>query len=119
MTKPRAVLLASIVCLTAVMGATGWLLRWSPDAKIKAAVLMNLVDPDSASFGPITVGPSKLFGCGTVNAKNRMGGFAGHKAFIAGIDGNVEFQPEARDAAGLTALEGFTERAQLLCFHRQ
>lgn len=45
-----------------------------------AAVLADLVDPASADFGPSSVLPSGIV-CGSVNARNRMGGYAGRSAW--------------------------------------
>ena len=54
---------------------------------LRANVLMQLNDPDSAQFrNEVYVGPwtmEKGVLCGQVNSKNRMGGYVGFKAFSA------------------------------------
>jgi hypothetical protein len=50
-------------------------------ATVRAAVLADLRDPDSARFGSMTPGKSEAV-CGTVNAKNGFGGFTGPTAFV-------------------------------------
>lgn len=51
--------------------------------KAKKLVVSQLLDPDSARFGAITT-DGKII-CGTINAKNTFGGYAGSKVFA--IDG--------------------------------
>lgn len=56
------------------------------NAAARQAVLWKLTDPDSAKFRNVIVvakpGQAKAV-CGEVNAKNRMGGYAGYKRFIS------------------------------------
>ena len=64
--------------------------KFSPAAKAqaeaaKAAVIATLKDPESARFGAITT-DGKII-CGTVNAKNSFGGYAGPKVFA--VDGSA------------------------------
>lgn len=94
-----------------------WHAHGSAKAQVMAAVRMSLIDPDSAQFGAVFVGANGKFGCGFVNAKNRMGGFSGRRAFIAGIDGSVELQPEITQdlLANQRAQADFLERGRILC----
>lgn len=58
--------------------------------EIRTAVKRELLDPDSARFrwNPEMLEPEHY--CGFVNAKNRMGGYVGFKAFIIDYeDGRV------------------------------
>jgi hypothetical protein len=54
------------------------------------AVRLQLTDPDSAEFD--AVGKKDDVTCGFVNAKNRMGGYVGFRAFIV-ISGRAEIEP--------------------------
>lgn len=85
---------ASALLLLCVAGAA-WHLKLSPASRIRSAVMARLTDPNSATFDDLQVDASGRYGCGLVNAKNRMGGYTGFRAFIGGIDGLVEFEPEA------------------------
>ena len=49
--------------------------------KVKDAVRAVLLDPDSAKFSDIRKGHRDGVWCGLVNAKNKMGGYAGNKTF--------------------------------------
>jgi hypothetical protein len=60
----------------------------SPENDVKKAVKEVLIDPSSAEFGVIFQGSGPYNFCGTVNAKNRMGGYAGESFFsFKGIQG--------------------------------
>lgn len=48
------------------------------DRKIQDAVRANLIDPDSAKFGKLTLVNEKR-ACMTVNSKNTMGGYTGNQ----------------------------------------
>ncbi|WP_273690279.1 hypothetical protein [Ketogulonicigenium vulgare] len=57
-------------------------------AEIKSVVSYGLIDPDSAQFREIVAydavmsdGSASRFVCGQVNARNRMGGYAGFSYF--------------------------------------
>ena len=52
------------------------------EQKIKKQVKEYLNDPDSAKFDSIRQGKEEKYSCGLVNAKNRMGGFAGSRPFV-------------------------------------
>lgn len=50
--------------------------------KVESQVKELLRDPQSARFGEITISKDGLVACGTVNAKNGMGGYAGEQTFM-------------------------------------
>ena len=52
------------------------------------AVKSLLVDPDSAKFNETHVSEDKRVACGSVNSKNRMGGYSGDMSFMI-VDGTV------------------------------
>lgn len=58
------------------------------DSNVKSEVKSILIDPSSAEFKSITVFKNGNY-CGEVNSKNRMGGYAGYKAFSK-VDGKLE-----------------------------
>ncbi len=60
------------------------------DSSVKTEVKSMLIDPSSAEFRSITVFENGNY-CGEVNAKNRMGGYVGHKAFRK-VDGVLEIE---------------------------
>ena len=67
----------------------------NPIDKIKNAVRESLNDPDSAKFSKITFNSETGYGCGLVNARNKLGGYVGKKRFVVSIDdGDVSFDPE-------------------------
>ena len=68
------------------------------DSAIKSEVKSLLIDPSSAEFKSITVFKDGNY-CGEVNSKNRMGGYAGYKAFSK-VDGKLEIH----DVMGLERL---------------
>lgn len=59
--------------------------------KAKKAVLAKLVDPDSARFDNLRYveTPTGQFVCGTVNARNRMGGYNGPAPFVHKADAGL------------------------------
>lgn len=68
-------------------GVYGWEAHWSPAAKSKAFVKRQLTDPDSAKFGahfPAVRGGPNMW-CGTVNARNRLGGMVGYTRYVVEI----------------------------------
>jgi hypothetical protein len=74
------------------------------DPRLDAArqqVLDSLNDPESARFKPLYVGADGETVCGAVNAKNRMGGYAGFKRFMLDADGNLFFEDRGPSFPGL------------------
>lgn len=68
---------------------------------VQEQVRESLVDPDSARFGDIVV-VSKQLAYGTVNAKNRMGGYAGQSPFLL-WEGQAYFATSPLEARAMTA----------------
>lgn len=58
------------------------------DSNVKTEIKSLLIDPSSAQFKSITVFKNGNY-CGEVNSKNKMGGYAGYKAFSK-VDGKLE-----------------------------
>lgn len=92
-------ILSATALLASSLPASGQGLDWDEYRKLgEAAVLAMLVDPDSAQISWSSgyhKGGYKPFlakrvhgwvACGTVNARNRMGGYAGRQDFIVVID---------------------------------
>jgi hypothetical protein len=52
----------------------------------QARITSGLTDPDSGRFRNVFVSPRGRAVCGEVNAKNRMGGYAGFRRFISAKD---------------------------------
>lgn len=73
----RAIVLALALCGTAHADVP---LTKAQQSAVKKAVLADLRDPESARFGDMRAGRegTTLWVCGTVNAKNAMGGYVGH-----------------------------------------
>jgi hypothetical protein len=72
--------LAAASCLALATGALAPAPSWAQanGAGIRSALRQELIDPDSAKFGKLTmVGKDKA--CLTVNSKNRMGGYTGNQ----------------------------------------
>jgi hypothetical protein len=106
-----------VLALVGVVGGVSWWwLSARPISLIKQRVLSALVDPDSAKFGEIRYSPKTDGGCGSVNARNRMGGYMGFTEFVAMKSGEVTFAPaEASESASTTdKLEAVTKRIGFL-----
>jgi hypothetical protein len=65
--------------------------NYYPQYKAKNAVLSLLNDPESAQFEGIFINNKTGVVCGYVNAKNKMGGYAGRQLFIVSSSGAVDF----------------------------
>ena len=73
---------AKILLLIAAVSLSACDLAVTQDQKIRKQVREMLIDSDSAKFGEIRPGTDKDSYCGTVNAKNRMGGYTGSTLFL-------------------------------------
>ena len=82
--------------LIGCIAAGSWLyFNPNPIDEIKNAVRESLNDPESAKFSKITFNSQTGYGCGLVNARNKLGGYVGKKRFVVSIDdGDVSFDPE-------------------------
>lgn len=54
--------------------------------KIKSVIKDMLLDGESAQFSDVKYYKSTNYGCGLVNAKNRMGGYVGKKKFVVALE---------------------------------
>lgn len=75
-----------------------WNRQFSPEAKVMERVRNQLTDPDSAKFRGLSVNKTGGITCGSVNAKNKMGGYIGFKDFLVSADGVVTFDPDVPSA---------------------
>ncbi len=64
-----------------------------PIYTIQEVVRKPLLDPESAQFSEVRFYRSTGYGCGYVNAKNKVGGYVGRKQFVASLDGEVVIDP--------------------------
>lgn len=63
--------------------------------KMKSIIKETLIDGESAQFSDLKYYKSTNFGCGFVNAKNKMGGYVGKKKFIVSLEQNAsEIDPD-------------------------
>lgn len=83
------------VALVAALAAAGAYaaLVWWPREQMREAVREHLLDPESARFGQLFRGRADGVICGTVNARNRMGGYAGQTRFVLFPDRDMRFEP--------------------------
>lgn len=81
-----SVALSCAVVLTACNVASG---DSSEVAKMKSIVKNVLTDGESAQFSDVKYYKSTNFGCGFVNAKNKLGGYVGKKKFIVSLEQNA------------------------------
>jgi hypothetical protein len=58
-------------------------------SKMKLIVKDTLFDGESAQFSDLKYYKSTNFGCGFVNAKNKLGGYVGKKKFIVSLEQNA------------------------------
>lgn len=75
---------AVAACIAA--GAYAYFTEFAPSAEIKRMVSERLKDPESARFRDIKTAGNGLAGCGTVNSRNSMGGYAGATPFMVWDD---------------------------------
>lgn len=115
-------ILAAVVLAVAGGGLYGWEAHWSPAAKSKAFVKRKLTDPDSAKFGahfPAVRGGENVW-CGTVNARNRLGGMVGYTRYVLAlkppIDGIDGIDPDIlSDITFDQGDESFAGKWRLMC----
>lgn len=97
MEKKKTRLLAALAIFVTGGIAAWWF--YFPIYTIQSVVKKPLLDPDSAQFSDVTFNRSTGFGCGFVNAKNKMGGYVGRKQFVASLDGKVVMAPTEENPA--------------------
>lgn len=88
--KTVLIVVLAVLPVSLAAAAAYVLLRPAADADwrvsaVHDAVRARLADPNSATFGPISFGAvtGGLAACGTVNAKNNLGGYVGQRPFTA------------------------------------
>jgi hypothetical protein len=74
------------------------------------AVKQLLNDPESARFSEVTQGVSAGDVCGYVNAKNKMGGYAGKTPFYYRVGGETAVMPPIEDSDFRTFFWNMTSR---------
>jgi hypothetical protein len=82
-----------VVCFLGALFAGHWYVTERPKNLAMQDVKDNLVDPDSAKFSDVYVSAQKGGACGYVNAKNKMGGYAGDRQFLVAKSRAVYFEP--------------------------
>ena len=97
MEKKKTSLIAGLAIFVTGGIAAWWF--YLPIHTIQSVVKKPLLDPDSAQFSEVTFNRSTGFGCGFVNAKNKMGGYVGRKQFVASLDGKVVMAPTEENPA--------------------
>lgn len=85
-----------VLVVFAALGASYWTWHsyFSPTAKAISRVRNYLSDPDSAKFQRVEHFSKTSATCGYVNAKNRLGGYAGPRQFLVLGKGSVIFEPQ-------------------------
>ncbi len=83
-----------------VVACAGGYILWdkflSPKAAGVSALRAYLYDPDSLKLEGVKFFSATGATCGAANARNRMGGYAGYRRFVADHDGEVFLEPESR-----------------------
>jgi len=114
------VLTGIALTVAAIFGYDQWAQyqeKTSPKAQALELVRQHLNDPDSAKFEGVQFFAKTHYGCGSVNAKNRMGGYVGFTQFIANIEGKyVRFMPkeETSDYPPGAYIKSLDERIEFL-----
>lgn len=75
-------MLVGLALMSGAVLVSGCSEAYLQERQIKKDVMERLVDPDSAKFDAIYQGKTEKHWCGMVNAKNRMGGYAGARPFV-------------------------------------
>lgn len=94
MEKKHKIIIFCLVTFAVIRGSAWFMFDFLPVYSSKQMVLSHLVDPDSAKFTVISHEKNAEGNCGSVNSKNRMGGYTGFIKFITFKDGTVRFEPK-------------------------
>lgn len=89
--KKLNIAIAAGVLILVAAGIGGYF--YYPIYTIQEVVRKPLLDPVSAQFSEVKFYRSTGYGCGYVNAKNKVGGYVGRKQFVASLDGQVVIDP--------------------------
>ncbi|TJV51117.1 MAG: hypothetical protein E5Y01_16140 [Mesorhizobium sp.] len=90
----RRFALTAVVLMVAAAPAAAGNLSAAQQEAIKSGVQAMLKDPESARFSAISAAPQptgETIVCGTVNAKNELGGYAGPAPFYGKLYGDGQF----------------------------
>lgn len=79
-------------------------------AHAKAIVADHMRDPGSVMFKDVVYIKEKLSVCGSVNAKNGYGGYAGYSRFVVGPSGEIETFDGGTDCYGSEKEECYTRK---------
>jgi hypothetical protein len=96
MEKTKKMWLLAVAATLVVGGISAWWF-YLPIYTIQSVVKKPLLDPESAQFSNVKFFRSTGYGCGFVNARNKMGGYVGRKQFVASLDGQVVLAPTEKE----------------------
>jgi len=112
---PYIRLLTAVALLGVVASSAYWYLIASPQTAIGNLVGRHLTDPESAQFRDVRKNAETGVWCGTVNSKNKMGGYVGHRIFMVLADQSVTMDPKSNPVAS-SAAELFKQTMQIIEF---
>jgi hypothetical protein len=95
---------------TTTAAATSGVMDPPEVARAKALVADHMRDPASVMFKDVVYIKEKLSVCGSVNAKNGYGGYAGYSRFVVGPSGEIETFDGGTDCYGSEKEECFTRK---------
>lgn len=81
----------------------------------RAILSTSLIDPASAQLRRLRRGSDAGVVCGELNAKNRLGGYAGFEIFIANVETGAVTGPSFAGPATPQARQAFTSIARHIC----
>jgi hypothetical protein len=87
---------AAALIILAIASSSGAAADEAAFTKAKASIIKKLKDPDSARFQDLRMAGIDWV-CGSVNAKNQFGGYAGAKPFYYDVRGDMGFVPQGTD----------------------
>lgn len=82
------------ICMAVAWPAAAAPLSEAQQAAVQSAILGTLKDPDSARFSAMSAAPQstgEIIVCGTINAKNEMGGYGGPAPFYGKLYADGQF----------------------------
>jgi hypothetical protein len=82
------------ILLFLIIMVAGFVVFYLPHYQAQQKVKRYLNDPESAQFSDIRTNPKTDVTCGSVNSKNRMGGYVGARRFVIFSNGTVDFEKE-------------------------
>jgi hypothetical protein len=91
MNRRTKIFIVAGVVITCILTVILW--YFYPIYIIKSNVKNSLLDPESSLFSDVEFHRNTGFGCGYVNARNKLGGYVGKKYFVASLEGETVFEP--------------------------